>query len=172
MGPNCRDDEHFVYSFCSTFGNKSALKDVPLTKYQIAIIPKRFMLEHAAPRWLIFTTWTQSYLPPFFELGRPWPKHLMPLLKRSPQLSHTRKHSTINNMLNSESKWGLTTLICLRTTGTLMIWQVSSRFCTDCELKIPPPVLHLAEQHGVQILPFDLGSQSSQWNVTLSYDHH
>lgn len=41
-----RDDEMFVWSISSGFGNKGIIKDVLLLKYPIAIIPERLMRDH------------------------------------------------------------------------------------------------------------------------------
>ena len=46
-----RDDENFVWSFGSAFGSTGSIKDVLLTKFPIAIIPERFMQDHAVSRW-------------------------------------------------------------------------------------------------------------------------
>ena len=42
-----RDDENFVWSFGSAFGSSGFIKDVLLTKFPMAIIPERFMQDHA-----------------------------------------------------------------------------------------------------------------------------
>ena len=42
-----RDDENFVWSFGSAFGSSGFIKDVLLIKFPMAIIPERFMQDHA-----------------------------------------------------------------------------------------------------------------------------
>lgn len=48
-----REDEHFVYSWASSFGHCGILKDILALKYPIVIIPERYMVSKKAS-WTIF----------------------------------------------------------------------------------------------------------------------
>ena len=54
-----REDEHFVYSWASSFGHCGILKDILALKYPILILPERHMVSKKA-------TWTGIQLEYFF----------------------------------------------------------------------------------------------------------